>query len=250
MKAITSAAPAKLNASRPKGMAMASPNISPPIGGPARSFIASSVDPSRPAARSRSPTSTVAGTIAMLELSTTASADANSAATTKSIPIDTWSSRMTATRPAITTARAMSRRIRSTRRSYRSAHAPPGRMNSNQGSRSATVTPAIRRGSSVTDVASSGSATRRRPSPRFDSAVAPHSSRKFRGSGEPSRERRPPRPSAGGRRTDGRSDADERRPLELARVDAERLECRVDLVQRSWRHCRAVARVGIRTHGV
>ncbi len=57
---------------------------------------------------------TVAGTIAMLEESTTASADASSAATTKITTIDTWSSRITPTRPAITTARAMSRRIRST----------------------------------------------------------------------------------------------------------------------------------------
>ena len=34
---------------------MAKPNSSPPTGGPTRSFIASSVDPRRPAARSRSP---------------------------------------------------------------------------------------------------------------------------------------------------------------------------------------------------
>ena len=70
----------------------------------------------------------------------------------------------------------MSNRIRSTRRSKRSAQAPPGRMKISHGRRSATVTPAIRRGSVVIEVARSGSATMRSPSPMFESAVAPHSS--------------------------------------------------------------------------
>ncbi len=82
MKPMTSAAPANVIASTPNGTATARPNNTPPTGGPTRSFIASSVEASRPPARSRSVPPTVAGTIAMLELSTTASAEASSAATT------------------------------------------------------------------------------------------------------------------------------------------------------------------------
>ena len=91
------------------------------------------------------------------------------------------------------TARAMSSHILRSRRSNRSANAPPGRMRNSHGSRWATTTPQSAAGRQVTDVASSGIATRRSPSPRFDNAVAAHSDRKLRGNGVPRR-----RPARGG----------------------------------------------------
>ena len=81
----------------------------------------------------------------------------------------------------------------------------------------------------MTDVASNGIATIRRPSPRFDSVVAAHRSRKFREKPEP--DRAPARwtrvepPSA-----DLTASA---MAVELAGVHAERFERRVDLVERS-----------------
>jgi hypothetical protein len=79
---MVAAADRKLKASRPNGTATAALKSRPPSGGPMSSLVRISVDANRDPARSRSASPTVAGTRAMLELSTTASAEASNAATT------------------------------------------------------------------------------------------------------------------------------------------------------------------------
>lgn len=76
--------------------------------------------------------------------------------------------------------RRMFAAIRIERRSTRSTHTPIGRATSRRTRAYSVESPAIQRGSSVSEAASRGIETNAKPSARFDAAFAPHRTRKER----------------------------------------------------------------------
>lgn len=138
-------------------------------------LAASSSDHFRPLAFASSGGGTTAGSIACGALSKNTSAVPSTNARTQSIHTSVWPSATTMVSAPTTPARTTSVCTITRRRSERSMIAPTGSAKSSQGNTLNAAVSAISISLRVNRAASSGSAARKMPSPRFEMPLAANS---------------------------------------------------------------------------